>query len=104
MRVVYLIREPAPSRDIEEAKNFGRIQLCIHRNESNLGMGPLLNRLRSTLRDYEEGDYILWAGGDWVTLVALGVFLKESNFKTVDLLVWRKLGSEGAYVPRRMVL
>lgn len=64
-----------------------------------------LNRLRSALRDYGEGDYILYAGGEWSILLAAGVVLREMNVKSIDLLVWKKmLDRTGAYVPTRMVL
>ena len=92
-------------RVIDQAKIFGEIRMCLKRDERPLGMGMILNRLRSTLKDYEEGDYILWAGGEWPVLVALGVVLKEMNIPAADLLVWStKFNGEGTYVPQRMVL
>lgn len=105
MRRVFLIREPEAKRDIKSAEMFGDVVVCINRSEGSLSLGVAMNRLRSTLKDYEEGDYILWAGGEWTTLVALGVVLKELHLKQAVLLVWKKLADgTGTYVPRPMAL
>ncbi len=108
MSIVYVIREPVLRREVELASHFGELRYCLGKNETNTGPGPILNRLRSTLRNYEERDYILWAGGDWITLVALGIVLSESNIRNINLLVWKKDKTaekqKGAYIPQRMVL
>lgn len=93
------------SRDTSKAELFGDIVVCIRKHEENLKLGMVLNRLRSSLRDFGEGDYILYAGGEWSSVLAAGVVLREMNVKHVDVLVWRKLEDKtGAYVPNRMVL
>ena len=105
MSIVYLIREPALHRDIRIAENFGEVHCCLKSDESQLGVGMIMNRLRSTLKNFKEGeDYILWAGGEWQIVLALGVVMKEYNFRTVDLLVWKKTSGVGSYVPQRLVL
>ena len=105
MRRVYLIRESGQPRDISQASAFGDVIVCLPKGTEQLSAGMALNRLRSTLRDFGEGDYILYAGGEWPVLVAVGIVLRELNVKHVDLLVWKKLMDRtGAYVPTRMAL
>lgn len=105
MRRVYLIKESDLPRDLSNAANFGDLVVCLTKRESNLSNGMVLNRLRSTLRDYGEGDYVLYAGGEWSAIMLTGVVLKELGVRHIDLLVWRKINkAEGGYIPQRIVL
>lgn len=102
---VYVIKEPNSRRDITNAQVFGEVKICLEQRDERLQLGMVLNRLRSALRDYGPGDYILWAGGEWPLLFACGMVLRELNVKHVDLLVWMKMNDgESTYVPRRMVI
>lgn len=111
---VWLIQPPSIARNYADASRFGVMESILDsQDRPSIAPGPMLNKIKTRLaRDYHEGDYILWVGGDPSSLFLTGVALRDLNVPEVKYLIWEKkkdregnyLSNEGYYKPVTMRL
>ena len=100
---VWLIQFPTNNADFVPASRYGEIVTIFEKNDRpSITPGPLLHKLRRVLKNFEPGDYILWAGGDPLSLQLCGIVLKELNIKSYKFLSWDKFQQN--YTPIEVVI
>lgn len=89
MSNVYLIQEPREDRDLSSAQRYGTITSVFSLNDRpSMTPGPCLQKARRVLAHFHPDDYLVWAGGDFVAGILIGIALKEQNFQSVKMLRW----------------
>lgn len=109
---VYIVQKPRPridritgkqsDLDLSSAGHYGRIEYVFDTDDRPSVMpGPMLEKAKGVLKDFGEGDFLLWAGGDPVAfMIATGV-AGQVNMGKVPFLVWeRQPVPYGQPVPR----
>ena len=95
---IWLIQFPTNNADFSTASRYGEIITVFDKSDRPSQMpGQMLHKIRRILKDFEPGDYILWAGGDPLGLQLAGIVLQELNIKSYKFLSWDKF--EGNYTP-----
>lgn len=83
-----------PKFNLEPAREFGELVFCLHEDALPQNGQSVLDQLRSTLSDIQEGDYILPIGSTilmCLTAVVAAEFTPKLNF-----LYWS--GRHGNYL------
>ena len=104
MSKVYLVQRPAPVKasgwtpDLSQAARYGTVvDLLGERDKPAFYPESCFHKLSSRLNAFDQDqDYILWAGGDAVALVMLGVVLEQfkvSHFRWLRFN--RSVGPDG---------
>ena len=84
--MVFVVQE-VPGRDVLSANKFGQIKLLLPPGDVVLSTVPTLNRLRKSLREFSDADYLLLMGCP----VAIGMatmVAQEANRGVVKMLKW----------------
>lgn len=114
MSTVYLIQETTKSLDLSSANRYGKLETIFASNESpsiTPGAGLVKAEKYARLIDPVK-DYLLWIGGDPMSLFLMGVALqRQKNIFTFQWLRWeRERDTEGNrlrtgfYCPVKMML
>lgn len=101
---VYLVQRPTPVRnsgwtpDVSQADRYGTVvELLGERDKPSFYPDACFHKLASRLSTFnQDQDYILWAGGDAVSLVMLGVVLEQCKVTHFRWLRFnRAVGADG---------
>lgn len=90
-----------PKFNTEAAKIFGDIEILLPYGNVSLAPQPMISKLRSSLKDFNDDDYILPMGDP----VAIGVVISTAadfNRGRVKILRWR--GKQHCYSVLKMNL
>lgn len=104
---VWLLQQPPIERDMSSAARYGVIRPILEANKrASILPGPCLNDIRLKLKDFKDGDYVFFAGGDSNVLLLAGIVLAEKGAKHVRLMRWQKGkdGEGGTYIPSEVRL
>jgi len=101
--IVYVIqeipgtREGRPKINIIGASKFGELKVLLPElSQIIFSPGPLIFKLRKSLKDFSEGDYLLLTGDPAIIGVACSIVSDMTNGK-YNLLKWDK--QERQYYP-----
>lgn len=101
---VHLLQQPAVHKssgwtpDFSGAMQYGEMKVLLTADEKPSFMpGPLLHRIRQWAKNEfsYETDYLLWAGGDPVTVALTACALTEAHVPYFQVLRWERERSEG---------
>lgn len=109
---VFLIQSPSNSNDFSSAVRYGTIMPVLSNGDMpSILPGPCLKKVRESLEDMQETDYLLWAGGDPFALILAGIVVAEKGFKNLKYLRWEKeklldgsRSKNGFYIPIEMTI
>jgi hypothetical protein len=114
---VYVVQEPKPGPkgfiyDISPALSLGVLQFVFQANEQPGLVGvPALLHARNVMKDFNDSDYILWAGGDPCALAIVAAVAAEVNSGRFNFLRWERerdgdggKTGRGFYLPVRLNL
>lgn len=91
---IWLVQFPTNNADFSSASRYGEIVTVLDKNDRPSQMpGQNLHKVRRILKDFEPGDFILWAGGDPLAMQLVGIALAELNIKSYNFLSWDKFES-----------
>lgn len=94
MSKVFVIQQPQQVRDYSSASRYGAIEYLLQPNaRPSLTPGPVLKKLVDTLQAKKfnpETDYLLWAGGDPLSMFLAGVALHQMGYSQIQFLVWER--------------
>jgi hypothetical protein len=115
---VYIVQEPRPFRnratgaltypDLSPASTYGAVKFVFSKDDQPaLTTGLSMAQARKALRDFNDEDYLLWAGGDPVALTICSMITAEINRGRYTFLRWERNsgrmegagGAGGFYVP-----
>jgi len=99
MSVVFGIQEPRPffdrvtgvnqTRDFSSANRYGPIKFLLNVKDSpSDAPGPCTNKIITGLREYTEGDYLMFSGGDPIGLWLACAALNALGFRESQFLKW----------------
>ena len=96
--------------DISPALEFGQpVYVFEAQDQPGLAPVPSLRRAREIMRDFNDDDYILWAGGDPYALALVIAVAMEINNGKAQFLRWErsrdqnnKRTGRGYYIPVRL--
>jgi hypothetical protein len=99
---VYIVQRPRPridrvtgafmgDLDLSSAGHYGKIEFVFETEDRPSVMpGPMLDKARGVLKDFNDEDFLLWAGGDPVAfMIATGV-AAQTNGGRIPFLVWER--------------
>lgn len=95
MRTVFKLQQPPKrfemARDYRSLQNFGEV-ITILPSDLNPSVYPFEARayLKKALEEANDGDYILWSGGDPMTALIAGQVLAELGKRNMRWLRWDK--------------
>lgn len=98
MSTVFILQEPQPRPltgwvpDTRPAKTFGEIVYVFTKCEKPhaLPREVVEGRIKTAMKDFQPAnDYILWCGGDIITLILCIAHL-TTNFGSMKLLQWQR--------------
>lgn len=107
--VVWKLQEPPPParRDYNSALEFGDIceVLTPYEHPSKTPEYCLL-KMHTEFQEFQEGDYLLFGGGDPLTPLFAGIVLANLGFSEFNWLKWDRNQQEpgGYYTPVRIDL
>jgi hypothetical protein len=96
MSTVFVVQEPKKGEqgytyDISPAMPFGAITFVFKAAEQpSLSPGPSMFRARKILKDFCDGDFILWAGGDPAALAIVTCAAADINCGRFKFLRWER--------------
>lgn len=100
--VVFRLQEPTPrvekTRDYESCRGYGEMRTILsHRQNPSTETTTCGQILIEALSEVQEGDFILWCGGDPMTSFLAGVILSSlGKSHMVKWLRWdRRTNSQG---------
>ena len=106
--IVYVIQEiPGtqagnPKINIIGASQYGRFKFLLPEfSQIIFSPGPLIFKLRKSLKDFKEGDYLLLTGDPAIILIA-GIIASDITNGKVNLLKWDR--QERMYYPIKINL
>jgi hypothetical protein len=119
---VWLIQRPPPQPrtaadgskvywepDLSSAAQYGPISTIFEADaRPALTPGPSIHHIRKILREYNEGDFFLWAGGDPAALFMVGAIVQEVAPYGTNFLRWERVMADGRrtgqgfYIPVRI--
>lgn len=110
--VVYVIQQPAQSREFGSAQKYGRVEFVLSSAEKvSILPARALGILRRRLKPFTKEDYIVWAGGDPFAPILAGIVLGEYGFSEINYLRWERekmdgglRSSNGYYLPGKLML
>jgi hypothetical protein len=91
MSIVYVIQSTKFQSDVSPAAVYGSVEFVLGpQDRTSHSPEIVLSKLRKCLRDFDPvEDYILWAGGDPLSLMLVGSVLADMGFTE-----WRYLRYE----------
>ncbi len=108
MAKVFIIQDPGIARDFSSATDYGSLYFLLEKNDRpSYDPKAVYSKLRRLLENnFSSSDYIVWAGGDPMAPVLVGMVLREFGFSQFKNLRWervrdrnKKRTGEGYYVP-----
>jgi hypothetical protein len=84
---VYVVMYDA-AKDLSDAKRFGELEAVFLRPIYDDDKIDPVERARSALKHYEDGDYILMIGDPMLCGVVTSVALEYSNTERLNVLRW----------------
>jgi hypothetical protein len=108
MAKVFVIQDPGISRDFSSALDYGSLFFLLEKNDRPSYDPKIVHtKLQKILGDnFSSEDYIVWAGGDPMAPVLVGMVLEELGFDRFKNLRWERVRDrnkrrtgEGYYVP-----
>lgn len=101
--IVWKLQEPPTAgRDYSSAEQFGEIREVLTPYEHPSKQPDFcLMKMIDVLAEFEEGDYILFGGGDPLTPVFAGLVLARRGFTEFNWLKWDRVpnSGDGFYTP-----
>jgi hypothetical protein len=94
--MVYVIQHPKPgpkglTYDISPALQFGQFKYIFEASDQpGQTPGPSKNKCVRALRNFDEDDYLLWAGGDPYALALATNVAAEHNQGRFKFLRWER--------------
>jgi len=97
MGTVYIVQERlrntdegmVPVYDFTPAAQYGQLEVVLSHRETALTPGPMIQKLRRQLKDFDDDDYLLLAG-DPVAIAAAGMVAGSVNNGKFNALLWDK--------------
>jgi hypothetical protein len=111
---VFVVQAPKPgpqgyTYDMSPALEFGQLVSIFDADEQpSLTPGPSLWKARQVLKDFNDKDFFVWAGGDPFALALVSAVLMEINNGFATFLRWERMRNSsgerkgrGYYMPVR---
>lgn len=108
MAKVFVIQDPGISRDFSSALDYGNLVFVLEKNDRpSYDSRSSHKKIRESLDgNFSPEDYIVWAGGDPMAPVLVGIVLQEIGFSSFKNLRWERVRDKnkkrtggGYYVP-----
>jgi len=87
MNIVWLVQNPTNGADITPASKYGEIKTIFSFDERpSITPGPCLHKARKVLKEFQDGDFLFWAGADPVAIGLVNAVLGEMrvNYKFLE--------------------
>jgi hypothetical protein len=82
-----------PKLNLDPAKRYGEIILCAPPNANRIPTGPMLDVMKSKLRDFRKDDYIVAVGDPSLIAAAVAIAVMKTG-GMVNILKWDRLASD----------
>ena len=108
MARVFVIQDPGIARDFSSALDYGSLIFILEKNDRPSYDPKIVHKkIRDSLfNNFSSEDYIIWAGGDPMAPVLVGIVLREIGFDKFKNLRWERVRDknkrrtgDGYYVP-----
>lgn len=98
MPTVFIVNEPrearegAPQYDTGPASMFGDVVYVFENDGPRPGTDPswAVEHAHSVLAQAQQGDFIVWAGGDPMTMVIVAAIMCDVVDGTLNYLAWNR--------------
>lgn len=106
MATVYVVQQPKPGPsgfvyDISPALRLGTPVFVFDATEQpGLTPGPSMRKAKKILKDFNDEDFILWAGGDPAALTLVSLAAADANQGRVTFLRWERERVDGVRTKR----
>ena len=92
MKRVLVVQATRHQADISPARAYGDITFVLtSADRTSADYESTMAKLRAMLRNFDpDNDYILWSGGDPLSLMLLGALMRDHNFYTFTYLRYEK--------------
>lgn len=106
MATVFIVNQPRAPRnpdamqyDVGPAEMFGEVVFVFEEDGQRPGSNVdwAIERAQEVLSTAEPGDFIVWAGGDPMTMVITAAILADTLEGQLNYLAWNR--SFGTYTP-----
>lgn len=106
MSTVYVVQSTKFQADVSPAAVYGSVEFVLGpQDRTSHSPEVVLGKLRKGLKNFDPvEDYVLWAGGDPLSLMLVGTVLAEMGFSEWRYLRYERGGGKNAestpfYVP-----